>query len=660
MVMQVYCTRPLTQGEVPHLTTLPELPQDARSLGQWQQQILSQRCATCGMPLLLCDGRYLPLKILGSGGFGCVFLAYDLKFSQGDRTYALRAIKQFRNHPGMLPGQMRQALEAFKKEVTVLDQLRHAQIPRVYEPFYVESGGHSYAYFVQDYVPGHTLQDLLQRSANTPWAEANVRQMLHQILGILDYLQTRSHPVIHRDIKPSNIIQATDGTYHLIDFGSVRQGIAQTVSTLAGQETQIVYTPGYAPPEQLQGQVGLTSDLYALAKTCICLLTGKPDGHLSQRHVTAPLQRLLQQMIDPDPAKRPASARVALTQLDRQSTPRRWLGYGLLAGGVIGPLIAYGIFYGIHQLHRSPIPQRDWNTSPSTISAVSLPPPLKTYFYGGSTTAEPLAAAINRIIPRSNPALIFKRKPPSQGFEHSEEGIDRLIQGELDLALSSKNIQNQQAQNARDRQVKLIKIAVARTTAAAIVHPELPIDGITSEQLELIQARKILNWQEVGGPNQSIQIYATDGKYLQNPQGGKPRAGFDFIQVKNANEAFQRIQRDRGGLIVAPSPLAVRLLASCPLKALKLGFLSNSLIHPYQNPTLLSLKQCQQGMRNQVNLDAIESSYPFKSDISVIVLQDESLKQWVGEYYAYVLTTAEARTVMQQFGYVPITTVVPE
>jgi serine/threonine protein kinase len=657
--MRVYCTRPLAPGEPPHWAKLPELPQDERALNQWHQQVEANPCATCGMPLVL-SGRYLPLNVLGSGGFGCVFLAYDLKFPQADRTYALRAIKQFRSDAALWPGQMQQALAKFMQEPTLLDQLRHAQIPRVYEPFSVESGGHSYAYFVQDYVPGHTLQDLLQRSGSTPWNEASVRPMLRQILEILDYLQTRSRPVMHLDIKPSNIIQAADGTYHLIDFGSVRQEIAQTVSTLAGQKTQIVYTPGYAPPEQLQGEVGITSDLYALAKTCICLLTGKPDGHLSQRGVTPPLQRLLRQMIDPDPAQRPASARAVLTQLERNARPRRWLGYGLLAGGAIALLIAYGIFYGLHPLHRPPIPQRDWNTSPSTIGTVSLPPPLNTYVYGGSTTAEPLAAAINRIIPRSNPALIFKRKPPTQGFEHSEEGIDRLILGELDFALSSKNIQNQQAQNALDRQVKLIKIAIARTTAAAIVHPELPIDGITSEQLELIQARKILNWQEVGGPNQSIQIYATDGKYLQNPQGGKPRAGVDFIQVKNANEAFQKIQRDRGGLIVAPSPLAVRLLASCPLKALKLGFLSNSLIHPYQNPTLLSLKQCQQGMRNQVNLDAIESSYPFKSDISVIVLQDESLKQWVGEYYAYVLTTAEARTVMQQFGYVPITTVVPE
>ncbi|MBE9009609.1 protein kinase [Pseudanabaenaceae cyanobacterium LEGE 13415] len=651
--MQVYCTRPLDRGESPHVTELPDLPDDSIALNQWQQQFQSHSCEKCGMPLILSDGRYIPIDLLGYGGFGSVFLAYDLKFPQRDRTYARRAIKQFRSDRGVFPGQIRQALKAFESEVAVLDQLHHAQIPRVYEPFQVQLIDRSYAYFVQEYVPGENLQSNL---SNTLWNEASVWEMLRQLLEILDYLQTRSPPVIHRDIKPSNIIQTKDGKYHLIDFGSVRQVIANTVSTLAGQDTQIVYTPGYAPSEQLQGQVGFTTDLYALAKTCICLLTGKPDGNLSKT-VTPQFKGLLLQMIDPDPVKRPASASAVLKQLDRTLAPRRSLRYALLASCAIVPLFAYSV----QHFGRPQIPQRNWSASPSTISAVSSPPPLRTYFYGGSTTAEPLAAAINVLIPQSNPALILQRKPPEQGFEHTEEGIDRLIQGELDFALSSKNIQEQQAQNARDRQIKLAIIAVATTTKAVIVHPELPIANITSTQLALIQARKILNWKAVGGPDLPIRMYATDGKYLKNPKGGEPQAGVDFVKVHDAEEAFQRIQRDRGGFYVAPTPVVVQSIAGCPLKALKLGSAPGKMIHPYQQARILSAKQCQAEVRNQVNLEAIENlSYPLKSTISVIVLQDGDIKQWIGEYYAYVLKTAEARTVMQQLGYVQLTTVKPE
>ncbi|MBD2326010.1 serine/threonine-protein kinase [Alkalinema sp. FACHB-956] len=609
------------------------------------------------MPLILSDGRYVPIESLGDGGFGRVFLAYDLKFPQNDGTYARRAIKQFRSDRGLFPGQIQQALKAFESEADVLDKLRHTQIPRVYEPFQVQSGDHSYAYFVQEYVPGDNLQKILDNSSGTVWPETAVKEMLRQMLEILDYLQTRSSPVIHRDIKPSNIIQTTDGKYHLIDFGAVHQVMADTISTISGQTTQPFCTPEYAAPEQLQGQIGLTTDLYALAKTAICLLTGNPNGALPH-HTSWQFKRLLLQMRDPDPVKRPASASVALTQLNQQRPPGRLLGYGLLGGCTIAGLITYGL----PQFNRPKIPQRDWTVSLSTISDISFPPPVETtYFYGGSTTAEPLAAEINDRIQRNNLKLILKRKPPSQGYEYSADGIDRLIQGELDFALSSKGIQAKQANNARARQVKLAKIAVATTSSAVVVHPELPIGGITSKQLELIEARKILNWQEVGGPDLPIRMYATDAQYIKNPSGGEPQAGVDFTKVKNFEEAFQRIQDDRGGMMIAPTSVVVRSIVGCSLKALKLGFDAGSLLHPYQQERILSSADCRANKRNQVNLKIIEaSSYKLLSTISVIVLQDAGIKQWIGEYYAAVLTTKEAKRIMAELGYVPIPSVNPE
>lgn len=655
--MKVYCTRPLPAGETLHLTELPDLPLDSIALEQWKQQFQSKPCEKCGMPLILGDGRYVPLKVLGNGGFGYTFLAYDLKIPPHDGLYPLRAIKQFRSDRLLLPGQIERALQAFNAEAKMLDQLKHPQIPKVYEAFQVQVNAH-YTYLVQEYVSGENLQQLNEPFA--PWNETSVGEMLRQLLEILDYLHTRSTPIIHRDIKPSNIIKSADGKYHLIDFGSVRQVIAPVESTLVGQETQIG-TLGYAPPEQFRGQVGFSSDFYALAKTCVCLLTGKPDGdeQLIDRKVSPRFRKLLQHMSDPDPAKRPSSARAILHQLDSPSRSkfRRPFGYALIAGCAIVPLVAYSL----QSFSRPQIPQRKWKTSLSTISAVSKPPLLKTYFYGGSTTAAPLATAISALIPQSNPALILKRKPPAQGFEHSEEGIDRLIQGELDFALSSKNIQNQQAQNARDRQMKLALISVATTSNVAIVNPTLAVDGITRAQLDLIQARKIVNWKDLGGADLPIRMYSPDGKYLKNPDGGDPQPGIDFIQVNSAEEAFQKIQHDRGGLHIAPAPVAVQSVEGCSLKALKLGFSPGKLIHPYQSARILSVKQCQAEVRNQVNLDAIESlSYPLKSNISVIVLQDGGVKQWVGEYYAYVLTTAEARGIMKQLGYIPTTTVVPE
>jgi serine/threonine protein kinase len=79
-----------------------------------------------------------------------------------------------------------------------------------------------------------------------------------------------SEKVIHRDIKPDNIIRAKSGKLVLIDFGVSKQLTATVLSRIG----TVTGSPGYAAPEQMQGQVFPASDLYSLAVTCIRLLTG--------------------------------------------------------------------------------------------------------------------------------------------------------------------------------------------------------------------------------------------------------------------------------------------------------------------------------------------------------------------------------------------------
>jgi serine/threonine protein kinase len=685
--MEVYCTNSLTQGE-PHLAQWPNPPQDSAAREQWQKQMQSCHCSECGMPLLLGNGRYLPFKDLGRGGFGCVFLAYDLKFP--DRSsYERRAIKQFRYDQSALPGRTHDALKAFEAEVSILDKLKHPQIPRVYEPFNVKFEGHSYAYFVQEYVVGKSLQQMLDANNNELWSETTVQDMLRQLLEILKYLHSRPSAVIHSDIKPSNIIKAADGKYHLIDFGAFQQAIAKT--TLSGRISPVPIALGYSPPEQqFHGQVWPVSDLYALAKTCICLLTGSPGGSLQdslsgfrRRTVSPQFKQLLLRMSHSERAMRPNSASEVLQELDNfyaepvvepvvgptQSPGRRYrsLRYALIAVCVVAILLIAHFISA--WLNHPQIPVRDWQVQEEYISSVTSAPPLNTYFYGGSRTAEPLATEIDGRIAQVVPELIVERKPPTQIYEHSEEGIDRLREGKLDFALSSKVIPTQ-AENADRRRVKLEKISVARTTVTAVVHPQLPIEGITREQLKKIYVNEFKNWRDLGGPDLPITIYATDAKYVKfsdsfEPKDGihfTPKDGIHFTQVNVHEEAFQKIQENPGGLMLAPTPVALNSPTGCTLKALKFGMSVDTLVHPYQEAKVYSSEDCQNGKRNKANLEAIQpTSTQFnKNDISVIVVRDGGIKQWVGEYYAYVLTTEEARNIMQELGYVPILEVEPQ
>src|SRR5580765_3845920 len=121
---------------------------------------------------------------------------------------------------------------------------------------------------VQTYIEGESLEARLDRQSQ-PLSEFEVLAYASEILDVLDYLSKQKPPIVHRDIKPANImIGKKDQRAHLIDFG-----IARITAHNGPKQTTALGTPGYAPPEQCQGNAELRSDLYALAATMHHLLT---------------------------------------------------------------------------------------------------------------------------------------------------------------------------------------------------------------------------------------------------------------------------------------------------------------------------------------------------------------------------------------------------
>ena len=205
----------------------------------------------------LLRNRYRVLELLGEGGFSKTYAAED-----ADRLDAPCVIKQF--FPQVQgTGQRSKAAEFFKEEAFRLYELgeNHSQIPRLLAYFEQASS----LYLVQEFIQGLTL---LQEVQQEPYTEAKVRQLLIDLLPVLDFIHENN--VIHRDIKPENIIRRdSDGRLVLIDFGGAKQ-VTQT--SIARQATAI-YTLGYAPTEQMAGFACHASDLYALGVTCVRLLT---------------------------------------------------------------------------------------------------------------------------------------------------------------------------------------------------------------------------------------------------------------------------------------------------------------------------------------------------------------------------------------------------
>src|SRR5258708_1108778 len=207
-------------------------------------------------------GRYVITKILGEGGMGAALLATDQRTDN-----KLVVIKELTSD-NTDPAKFQEDVRNFDKEVVTLAHLDQPLIPDVTDKF--EEG--SRYFMVQKYVEGENLEERLDR-LNQPLKERDVLGNASEVLDALDYLAQQKPPVVHRDIKPANIIiGAKDKRAHLVDFGIAR---ADEARNLKRKQTSALGTPGYAPPEQYQGNADPRSDLYALGATMHHLLTNR-------------------------------------------------------------------------------------------------------------------------------------------------------------------------------------------------------------------------------------------------------------------------------------------------------------------------------------------------------------------------------------------------
>lgn len=208
------------------------------------------------------NGRYIVDKILGQGGMGAAVLARDTRVS--NKTVVIKELISDSSDPTQLQADVRN----FEREVETLANVDHPLIPTVTDSF--QEGSHYF--MVQEYVAGENLESRMER-VNQPMPEQEALAYTSQVLDILDYLGQQTPPIVHRDIKPANIIIGSrDKRAHLVDFGIAR---ADEAKHSQRKQTSALGTPGYAPPEQYQGNADGRSDLYALAATLHHLLTNR-------------------------------------------------------------------------------------------------------------------------------------------------------------------------------------------------------------------------------------------------------------------------------------------------------------------------------------------------------------------------------------------------
>ncbi|MEK6255854.1 MAG: serine/threonine protein kinase, partial [Chloroflexota bacterium] len=222
----------------------------------------------------LLHNRYRIVETLGRGGMGAVYRALD------DTLGVQVAVKEnfFEDE---------EFTRQFRREATILANLRHPNLPRVTDHFILVGQGQ---YLVMDYIEGEDLKERLDRLGVMHPSETIL--MGTAICDALNYLHTHQPIILHRDIKPGNIKITSKGQIYLVDFGLAKivQGTKKTTIGAQG------LTPGYSPPEQYgSARTDSRSDIYSLSATLYVSLTGvPPEDSLSRMMEKATLTPMRQ------------------------------------------------------------------------------------------------------------------------------------------------------------------------------------------------------------------------------------------------------------------------------------------------------------------------------------------------------------------------------
>lgn len=297
-----------------HLTSLREAAKNARATKRPTTRGGAARApmiADSGLPFERL-GEFRLIRLLGKGGMGAVYLA-EQEFL--GRLVALKVIR-----PEL--GSFRAAKGRFDREVDAVANLRHPNIVTVFSA----GEDHGVPYLVMELVPGHGLNELIERANGKPLPLPFALKIGAQIARALHGAHEQG--ILHRDVKPSNIRVTPDERALLLDFGLARSKDSASFTKTG----EFQGTPYYVAPEQVGGKFDVQDgrvDVFALGATLYECVTGKlpfpgdnveevlrgilfdePDSpRASNPLLKRDVETVLRKALEKDPARRYANAK---------------------------------------------------------------------------------------------------------------------------------------------------------------------------------------------------------------------------------------------------------------------------------------------------------------------------------------------------------------
>ena len=222
----------------------------------------------------LLEGRYLIGRVLGAGGFGITYLAYDMTLRQiialkeylpGEFSTRVPTQAQVTVYTGEKQEQFIAGRKRFVEEARKLAKFQnHEGILHVYDCF----DANNTSYIVMEYLEGKTVSQMMHDNGKIE-PDMAIKIICDILLPLEDIHKSG---ILHRDIAPDNIMVLSDGRAKLIDFGAARYA-----TTSHSKSLSILVKQGYTPAEQYQskGNQGPWTDVYSSAATLYAMLTGR-------------------------------------------------------------------------------------------------------------------------------------------------------------------------------------------------------------------------------------------------------------------------------------------------------------------------------------------------------------------------------------------------
>ncbi len=387
-------------------------------------------------PSALIADRYRLVKLLGAGGMGVVWQAWD------ERLHRPVALKMLRAQPELSDAERQRATDRAMREARINAGLHHPHAVTVFDVIQHEGR----PCIVMQLVESTPLSVLLTEHGTLSVSEtARVGAQVSSALAAAHKLR-----IVHRDIKPGNILITADGSAMISDFG-ISHALGDATITATGV---IHGTPAYLAPEAARGlPANFASDVFSLGSTMYAMLEGSPPfgsdknaiallhkvakgGHRPAKHA-GPLGPLLGEMLATNPKRRPTMASIAESLLAVQevagSTAPALAGAAVLSGEAVagtptvrldeGTTEAYDdppptpatipVTDAATTLSEDPSPTAETLAAPDAAMAKTIPVDQPTRYHAPTAETEPLGPASPRTAAR--PELVPVKTAPPEG-----------------------------------------------------------------------------------------------------------------------------------------------------------------------------------------------------------------------------------------------------